>query len=426
METKLIHKLELFGELPKRWECKICHRVMVHPIQTTRGESACEECYEKAKGNSSICPIDEQPITSKTIYFKDRAKEREILSLSTNCLHTLAGCKWKGNIKQFLAHNEECEFKGEECETCQNTITPKFDIEHFESCIALPKDRKCLFKGVGCKQQETNNGDLMHHINKDNNYHLYLLMCQILTVAKQNKQLEKSNESKEKLIGKLQNTIKTLEEKFNNDLAEMKRQMMAEVKSQILAEVKSQLLQELHMTPKPTLCKFSDKDKQNLLDVELRLQLHENSTYDGNLIWKIDNYQRRRADAITGNVKALHSAPCFTSAYGFKYCLRLYLNGDGLGKNKFISLFLVIMRSEYDNITEWPFTKRVKFTLINQRNRSLDIVERMVPNKDSSSFQKPIKEMNIASGCPKFADLSLVESGGFLKDDSIFIQVKIE
>lgn len=434
MGTQLIHRLELFGELPKRWECKICHRIMVHPIQTLRGESACEECYINAKGNSPICPIDQQPITSKPMYFKDRAKQREILNQSTVCLNTTAGCTWKGNIKEFFPHNEECQFKGERCETCQITITPKFDIEHFQSCVMLPKDGKCLFKDVGCKQQELNNGDLKNHMSNDTNYHVYILMCQILTLIKQNKRLEESNESKDKVIGKLENTVRTFKKKLNDELVEMKSQMvtevkcqiLAEVKNQILTEVKSQLVQQLNMTPKPTFCKFSDKDKQNLDDVELRLQLHENTTYDGNLLWKIDNYQRRRADAITGNVKALHSAPCFTSIYGFKYCLRLYLNGDGLGKNKFISLFLVIMRSEYDNIQEWPFTKKVKFTLLNQHNRSLDIVERMVPNKDSSSFQKPVKEMNIASGCPKFADLSLVESGGFLKDDSIFIQVKIE
>ena len=84
------------------------------------------------------------------------------------------------------------------------------------------------------------------------------------------------------------------------------------------------------------------------------------------------------------------------------------------------------MKSEYDNILEWPFQKKVKFTLINQENRSKDHVEKMFPNKDSSSFQKPKNEMNIASGCPLFITIDRLEREGFLKENVLFIDVKIE
>ena len=91
-----------------------------------------------------------------------------------------------------------------------------------------------------------------------------------------------------------------------------------------------------------------------------------------------------------------------------------------------MSLFLVVMKSEYDNILEWPFQKKVKFTLINQENRSKDHVENFFPNKDSSSFKKPTKEMNVASGCPLFIAIDKLDNDGFLKDDSLFIEVKVE
>jgi len=165
---------------------------------------------------------------------------------------------------------------------------------------------------------------------------------------------------------------------------------------------------------------------ERINDLDLRFQLHENSTTDGHLIWKINRFQSRLTDAITGKVRALHSAPCFTSKYGYKFCLRLYLHGDGMGRGTHLSLFLVIMKSEYDNILDWPFQKKVKFTLINQENRSKDHVEKMFPNKDSSSFQKPKIEMNVASGCPLFIPIERLEKEGFLKDDSLFLDIKIE
>lgn len=49
----------------------------------------------------------------------------------------------------------------------------------------------------------------------------------------------------------------------------------------------------------------------------------------------------------------------YTAKYGYKLCLRLYLNGDGTGKRTHLSLFIVIMRGEYDALLPWPFRNKV-------------------------------------------------------------------
>lgn len=49
----------------------------------------------------------------------------------------------------------------------------------------------------------------------------------------------------------------------------------------------------------------------------------------------------------------------YTAKYGYKLCLRLYLNGDGTGKRTHLSLFIVIMRGEYDALLSWPFRNKV-------------------------------------------------------------------
>ena len=169
-----------------------------------------------------------------------------------------------------------------------------------------------------------------------------------------------------------------------------------------------------------------EKLSADLADLDLRFQLHENSTTDGHLIWKISDFENRTNDAIIGKIRALHSAPCFTEKYGYKFCLRLYLHGDGMGRGTHLSLFLVIMKSEYDDILQWPFQQKIKFKLINQNDRSKDHVEQMFSSKDSSSFQKPKKDMNIASGCPLFIPLDRLEPEGFLKNGNLFVEVKIE
>lgn len=46
------------------------------------------------------------------------------------------------------------------------------------------------------------------------------------------------------------------------------------------------------------------------------------------------------------------------------------------------------------------------------------------PDPNSSSFRRPAAEMNIASGCPLFVSQSVLETGSYIKDDTIFIKVR--
>lgn len=50
------------------------------------------------------------------------------------------------------------------------------------------------------------------------------------------------------------------------------------------------------------------------------------------------------------------------------------------------------------------------------------------PDPNSSSFQKPSSNMNIASGCPLFLRLDILQnpSNGFLKDDTLFLKISID
>ena len=160
-------------------------------------------------------------------------------------------------------------------------------------------------------------------------------------------------------------------------------------------------------------------------DRGFRLSLLENVSYDGTMIWKIPQFAQRMADAQSGKYASIFSLPYYTSRYGYKLCLRLYILGDGIGKGTHMSLFFVVMRGEFDNILQWPFTHKVTFRLLNQ-GAGQDIVDSFLSDPMSSSFKKPKTDMNVASGCPRFVSISDVKSGGFIADDSIFIKVKVD
>ena len=95
-----------------------------------------------------------------------------------------------------------------------------------------------------------------------------------------------------------------------------------------------------------------------------------------------------------------------TSQHGYKLGLRLYLNGDGLGRGTHVSFIMTLMKGEFDPLFPWPFKQTVSLSLLAQNGVSQNITQSFKPAGGSSSFQLPKLEMNMASGCLWFARLS--------------------
>ncbi|XP_077335282.1 TNF receptor-associated factor 1 isoform X1 [Lithobates pipiens] len=162
-------------------------------------------------------------------------------------------------------------------------------------------------------------------------------------------------------------------------------------------------------------------------ELHMRLSTLEQTSYDGVFLWKISNFTQKSHDAVTGRAISLYSPAFYTARYGYKVCLRIYLNGDGAGKGTHVSLFFAIMKGEYDALLPWPFKHKVTFMLLDQNNRE-HVFDAFRPDITSASFQRPVNDMNIASGCPLFCLLSKLQSSknNYLKDDTLFIRCIID
>jgi len=147
-------------------------------------------------------------------------------------------------------------------------------------------------------------------------------------------------------------------------------------------------------------------------------------TYNGEMTWKISGVTQKRQEAILNKTRSFYSPPFFTSPSGYMCCGRIYMNGDGPAKGTHISLFFVVMKGPYDALQQWPFSKKITLMLLNQDGGSHH-EESFMPDLSSSSFERPKKETNIASGSPFFYSLNALESYGFLKDDTIFVRIKV-
>jgi regulator of replication initiation timing len=161
-------------------------------------------------------------------------------------------------------------------------------------------------------------------------------------------------------------------------------------------------------------------------EIRLRQDVLEVKATNGVFIWKIPDIRRRYRDAVDRKTISLYSPPFYTSPHGYRMCIRVYLNGDGLGKGTHISVFFVLMKSEHDCLLSWPFKQSVRFTLINQVNQASSISEAFAPDLSSPSFQQPTGEMNVASGFPKFVRQSILQNEEFTQGNSIYIKAQVE
>ena len=125
-----------------------------------------------------------------------------------------------------------------------------------------------------------------------------------------------------------------------------------------------------------------------------------------------------------GKAISVYSAPFFTSPFGYKLRLRLYLNGDGAGEGTHLSFFLNIMKGDNDAMLSWPFQQKVVLMLLDQ-DKEKNIAKGFRPHPSDLSFHRPKTKMNNGCGFIKFAPLSVLSNPKYVRNDSLYLKVII-
>lgn len=166
------------------------------------------------------------------------------------------------------------------------------------------------------------------------------------------------------------------------------------------------------------------RNKQHLQELEA-------TSYDGRLIWKIDDFSRRRDAEVRGQPPSLSSVPFHTGRCGYKMAAKVYLNGDGEGRGTHLSLYVVLMPGDFDALLPWPFRQTVSLSVLDQSGAANHRSLSFKPDPASKSFQRPGAESvsNIAVGFSCFIPLDKLETphnATYVSDDTLFVKVKVD
>ncbi|XP_042341193.1 TNF receptor-associated factor 5 isoform X2 [Plectropomus leopardus] len=161
------------------------------------------------------------------------------------------------------------------------------------------------------------------------------------------------------------------------------------------------------------------------------LQELEATSYDGKLIWKIEDFRNRRETEVKGQPPCLSSVPFHTGRCGYKMAAKVYLNGDGEGRGTHLSLYVVLLPGDFDALLPWPFRQTVSLSVLDQSGTANHRSLSFRPDPTSKSFQRPAAESagNVAVGFSCFITLNELETpqnAAYVKDDTLFVKVKVD
>ncbi|XP_029467451.1 TNF receptor-associated factor 2 isoform X4 [Rhinatrema bivittatum] len=382
---------EILGtKLEGKYLCSHCKNILRRPFQAQCGHRYCSYCLKSiiSSGPQKCAPCLQEGLYEEGISvlenssaFPDNAARREVESLPAICPNN--GCMWKGTIKDYEGtHEESCPYMLIPCPSCKTMIKLN-DTEHHN-------ERECPERKLNCKfcKGAFYFPEIKAHDEVCPKFPLTCEGCGRKKIPREKFQ------DHVKSCGKCKAPCKF----YVIGCTAMVRQLERSIGLKDLA----------------------------IAEMEQRMCEVESTTYDGVFIWKIPDFTRKRQDAIVGRCPAMFSPAFYTSKYGYKLCLRIYLNGDGTGRGTHLSLFFVVIKGPNDALLRWPFNQKVTLMLLDQNNRE-HIIDAFRPDVTSSSFQRPLNDMNIASGCPLFCPITKLESkNSYVRDDTLFIKAIVD
>ncbi|CAB3401376.1 unnamed protein product [Caenorhabditis bovis] len=402
------------GGLPSECACPICEQALREPIKLNCDHHMCKICYESPE-RSQNCPICQTIIQPELCQY-DKEQHKQIQLLPVVCSFEPYGCQWQGMLKDLQEHLGSCEFKAQKCPNCQRAFSAQKLPIHMEKCT--DQRTTCSF----CSKI-VRISDLERHVKS---CPLVIISCpfQCGLTDRTRQEIEEHRPN----CPNVENVCPFVPYgcTFAGDRAAIQKHLSDE-------PVRHLMLLCDEITDLKTTYGIMEKDMENFNERQHRiLEKAEtcNEMFGPQLVWKIDNIQQRTNEAKSGACTTIFSEPFMSHRHGYKMMACACLFGDGTSTGKALSLYVLILRGEYDATLEWPFSRIVKITLLDQNpnpEERVDITYVIDPRKLRANGQflaRPKGDRNAAFGSQSFCSLSILQS--FIKDDSIYVKVDVD
>ena len=401
---------------PEEFFCLISFAVLLEPYQTQCcGNHLSQEAYQRLQGQP--CPVCREENFSAVL---DKSVKRKVLSLKVKCPYKAEGCEWQGELRSLEQHLNtnssagECRYGDMDCPyACGERVQRRSLEEH--------KSQRCPLRPFTC--QYCNHKATHQEVTKE-----HWPVCEKYPLPCPNKCGEEKIE-RQHLKGHLEQTcpLEVIQCDFSyaGCGAQLQRRLMSahmkegmEAHLSLLSLVVPNL-QTLVQQQGDLMKQMRDQSKQDRDQIK---QQGDQIKHMANLIKQpfppvdivLDGFEKHKKSN-----DIWHSPPFYTHLGGYRMCLEINANGFGNGKGTHVSVFVCLMRGEFDDLLKWPFRGDVTIQLKKTDPPHYQDIVHLNDSTPNKSVCKPTQERNTGWGHGRYISHADLYAGGYLKDDKL-------
>ena len=415
-----------FVESPlEEFFCPVSLAVLLEPYLTPCcGAHLSQEAYQRLQGQP--CPLCREENLTGVL---DKSVKRKVLSLKVRCPHRAEGCEWQGELRSLEQHlntnsseeggckyvgvdcpyacgecvqrrnleehkSQHCPMRPFSCQHCSHTATfQAVTEEHWPVCEKYPL--QCPNE---CGEEEMERKCLKEHLEQT--CLLEVIQCEF-SYAGCGVQLERCLMSAHK------------KKNVEAHLSMLSLVAQEVPKLQSIVQTQADLIKQITDQMKQDRDQFKQLGDQ-VKHVFMKLQV-------GKLVPPVEiilnDFEKHKKD-IT-NVWC--SPPFYSHLGGYKMSLKVYADGLGQRKGTHVSVYVCLMKGEFDYFLEWPFQGEVTVQLKKAKPPHHEYLVRFDNKTPIRCVREPemTPSTNLAWGNYDYISHADLYAGGYIKDDTL-------
>ena len=305
----------------KTLECPVCLLTLRVPHTTTCcGNYLCEPCFLRVLADRGSCPLCND---TEFNAFLHKGVQREINALKVRCVHQDQGCQWVGELGYLQQHllpssgRDGCGYEEEECRfKCGGRFQRRLLEEHEnDKCPLRPLEVQFY---SSTRKLEAENQQLKE---------------ELVVVKQKLREFESENQ-----------TLREESKQMKLEMTKLEQELMLEINKLALEQ---------------NVSKEEQERKTKALESKCVL-LERNVNPTPPFYFTINNFEHYKKNDLWW-----HSLPFYSHSGGHKLLAAVHANGYSTRKGTHVSVFVGVMRGEYDDQLKWPFTGEVTVRLLN-------------------------------------------------------------
>ena len=398
-KSKEGYDYEFVSPPPKSLECPVCLLTLRDPhVISCCGNEFCQVCIERVKRDGKPCPLCSEP---KFTTFLHKKLVREVNALAVRCPQKELGCDWEGELGQLQSHlspgagvvsSKGCGFVMVACtyrcgarlqrrllQEHQREICPKQPIEMQFTSLT----RKFETIAVEFKRVTVENQQLRQELDKVKE----VLKKEINQV---NLQLEKVKQDNQAELNQLKEELDKVNEIHKQELSQSVHQQLDKMKQDSQLELNQLKLELSKIKKQNQFLQTAQKEQQKICDKLNQGQISVKTDFDRqNALQnsKLDNLEKKcvslqaytmplpvppfyfslsNVDHYRTNDLIYCSEPFYSRPGGYKMRMKVYPNGVNDHRGTHVSVYVGILRGEFDDQLCWPFDGSITIEVYNR------------------------------------------------------------